>query len=191
MGPAPIAPHIAKHVHCYPPGDDSMYVHDRLKFYTDLRDTWCYQNTSEMDSVDVELWYQWQIYINLKKKCNAVFISCRRRRPGEGRYCNAPPVRPSVRPSVCPSVTFSFRTVTQKRIAVFSQNFAGTCTKSWGVLYSFWYWWNVVWIFVYSNFFFNVIAWNTKENMKFGKNKFLKFYFFQYFKKFVLKNIFF
>ena len=35
-------------------------------------------------------------------------------------------------PSVCLSVTFSFRTVTQKRIAVFSRNFAGTCTKSWG-----------------------------------------------------------
>ena len=43
-----------------------------------------------------------------------------------------PPVRLSVRPSVCPSVTFSFRTVTQKRMAVFSRNFAGTCTKSWG-----------------------------------------------------------
>ena len=68
----------------------------------------------------------------------------------DGRYCNAP--RPSVRPSVCMSVclsvrlsvrlsvcpsvrlsvTFSFRTVTQKRIDVFSWNFAGTCTKSWG-----------------------------------------------------------
>ena len=35
-------------------------------------------------------------------------------------------------PSVCPSVTFSFRTVTQKRIDVFSRNFAGTCTMSWG-----------------------------------------------------------
>ena len=35
---------------------------------------------------------------------------------------------PSVRPSVCPSVTFSFRTVTRKRIAVFSQNFVmGVC----------------------------------------------------------------
>ena len=55
------------------------------------------------------------------------FISRRRRRPGDGRYCNAP--RPSVRPSVCLSVTFSFRTVTQKRITVFSRNFAGTCTK--------------------------------------------------------------
>ena len=48
----------------------------------------------------------------------------------DGRYCNAP--RPSVCPSVRLSVTFSFRTVTQKRIAVFSRNFAGTCTKSWG-----------------------------------------------------------
>ena len=73
---------------------------------------------------------------------NIEIISRRRRRPGDGRYCNAPPpprpsVRPSVRLSVCLSVTFSFRTVTQKHIAVFSRNFAGTCTKSWGVLYSF------------------------------------------------------
>ena len=45
----------------------------------------------------------------------------------DGRYCNAP--RPSVRLSVRLSVTFSFRTVTQKRIPVFSRNFAGTCTK--------------------------------------------------------------
>ena len=65
-------------------------------------------------------------------------ISRRRRRPGDGRYCNAPrssvcpSVRLSVRLSVRPSVTFSFRTVTQKRIAVFSRNFAGTCTKWWG-----------------------------------------------------------
>ena len=63
-------------------------------------------------------------------------ISRRRRRPGDGRYCNAP-VCPSVRLSVRPSVTFNFRTVTQKCIAVFSRNFAGTCTKSWGVLYSY------------------------------------------------------
>ena len=58
----------------------------------------------------------------------SLVISRRRRRPGDGRYCNA--LRPSVHLSVCPSVTFSFRTVTQKRIAVFSRNFAGTCTKS-------------------------------------------------------------
>ena len=48
----------------------------------------------------------------------------------DGRYCNAP--RLSVRLSVRPSVTFSFRTVTQKRIDVFSRKFASTCTKSWG-----------------------------------------------------------
>ena len=48
----------------------------------------------------------------------------------DGRYCNAP--RPSVRLSVRPSVPFSFRTVTQKRIDVFSRNFAGMCTMSWG-----------------------------------------------------------
>ena len=41
-------------------------------------------------------------------------------------------VRPSVRPSVRLSVTFSFRTVTQKRIAEISRNFAGTYTMSWG-----------------------------------------------------------
>ena len=51
--------------------------------------------------------------------------------PGTGDIAT-PTVRLSVRPSVCPSVTFSFRTVTQKRIAGFSRNFAGTCTKSWG-----------------------------------------------------------
>ena len=70
------------------------------------------------------------IFQNGSLKQGSIFISRRRRRPGYGRYCNAP--RLSVRPSVCPSVTFSFRTVTQKRMAVFSRNFAGTCTKSWG-----------------------------------------------------------
>ena len=38
-------------------------------------------------------------------------ISSRRRRPGTGDIAT---------PRVCPSVTFGFRTVTQKRIAVFS-----------------------------------------------------------------------
>ena len=64
---------------------------------------------------------------------------------------------PSVCLSVRLSVTFCFRTVTRRRIDVFSQNFAGTCTRHGGVLYSFWYWWNVVWIFYeffkYSNIF--------------------------------------
>ena len=46
----------------------------------------------------------------------------------EGRYWNAP---------TRPSVTFSFRTVIRKCMAVFSRNYAGTCTMSWGVLYSF------------------------------------------------------
>ena len=67
------------------------------------------------------------------------FLSPAAPKARDGRYCNAP--RPSVRPSVCLSVhlsvclsvTFSFRTVTQKRIDVFSRIFAGTCTKSWGV----------------------------------------------------------
>ena len=59
----------------------------------------------------------------------------RRRRPGTGDIATPPvclSVRPSVRPSVCLSVTFSFRTVTRKRIDAFSRKFAGTCTKSWG-----------------------------------------------------------
>ena len=52
--------------------------------------------------------------------------------PGREILQCPPSVRLSVCPSACPSVTFSFRTVTQKRIDVFSRNFAGTCTMSWG-----------------------------------------------------------
>ena len=55
--------------------------------------------------------------------------------PGMGDIATPPiclSVRLSVCLSVCPSVTFSFRTVTRKRIDVFSRNFAGTCTMSWG-----------------------------------------------------------
>ena len=64
-----------------------------------------------------------QIPIQFPDFSLTLFIISRRcRRPGDGRYCNSP------RPSICLSVTFSF----QKRIAVFSRNFAGTCTKSWG-----------------------------------------------------------
>ena len=51
--------------------------------------------------------------------------------PGTGDIAT-PPVCLSVCPSVRLSVTFSFRTVTQKRMAVCSRNFAGTCTKSLG-----------------------------------------------------------
>ena len=51
------------------------------------------------------------------------FYLPRRRRPGMGDIAT---------PSVCLSVTFSFRTVTQKRMDVFYGNFAGTCTMSWG-----------------------------------------------------------
>ena len=61
-----------------------------------------------------------------------IFIS--RGAEGPGREILQRP-RLSVRPSVRPSVTFSFRTVTQKRIDVFSRNFAGMCTMSWGVCY--------------------------------------------------------
>ena len=52
--------------------------------------------------------------------------------PGMGDIAMPPSVCLSVHPSVCLSVTFSFRTVTRKRIDVFSRNFAGTCTMSWG-----------------------------------------------------------
>ena len=59
-------------------------------------------------------------------KSNDTFLSPAAPKARDGRYCNA------VHPSVRLSVTFSFRTVTQKRIDVFSRNFAGTCTMSWG-----------------------------------------------------------
>ena len=59
------------------------------------------------------------------------FLSRAAPKARDGRYCNAPPPRLSL----CPSVTFSFRTVTQKRIDVFSRNFAGTCTMSWGSVF--------------------------------------------------------
>ena len=64
--------------------------------------------------------------------------------PGTGDIATPPSVCPSVRPS-------RFRTVTQKRIAVFSRNFAGTCTKSWwcAVYFLILMEWcvNFVWIF--------------------------------------------
>ena len=52
----------------------------------------------------------------------------------DGRYCKPHPhPHPPPPPlSVCLSVTFSFRTGTRKRIDVFSRNFAGMCTMSWG-----------------------------------------------------------
>ena len=56
----------------------------------------------------------------------SIFIS--RGAEGPGREILQRP--PSVCLSVCPSrLVFA---LTQKRIAVFSRNFAGTCTKSWG-----------------------------------------------------------
>ena len=56
---------------------------------------------------------------------------------------------------------FSFRTVTQKRVDVFSRNFAGMCTMSWGC---------AVMLF---EFFMNFV--NIEKNN-------LNFIFFQYFK---------
>ena len=49
---------------------------------------------------------------------------------GPGREILQRP-RPSICLSIRLSVTFGFRTVTRKHIAVFSQNFAGVCTMSW------------------------------------------------------------
>ena len=59
---------------------------------------------------------------------NLLFITPAAEKARDGRYCNAPL---SVR--LRPSVTFSFHTVTEKRIDVFFRNFAGTCTMSGGV----------------------------------------------------------
>ena len=74
-------------------------------------------------------------------RINTVFIISRGAE-GPGREILQRP-----RLSIRLSVTFSFRTVTQKRIDVFSRNFAGTCTKSWccivfdidGMLFEFFY----------------------------------------------------
>ena len=60
----------------------------------------------------------------LPVKCNYLLSPAGAIGPGTGDIATPP-----ICLSVCPSVTFSFRTVTQKRIAVFSRNFAGTCTK--------------------------------------------------------------
>ena len=86
---------------------------DNWVFLRELRPTWCKPCCSAM----------------LPLGC--LGCSCylpRRRRPGTGDIA-MPPVRLSVCPSVCLSVclsvTFSFCTVTQKRIDVFSRNFAG------------------------------------------------------------------
>ena len=67
-----------------------------------------------------------QLSLNDRLLSPAALIS--RGAEGPGREILQRP--PSVCLSVCLSVTFSFHTVTQKRIAVFSRNFADTCT--WG-----------------------------------------------------------
>ena len=79
------------------------------------------------------LCWPWPPYNFLLRSCLTwIFISRGAEGPGREILQRPPSVCPSVCPSVRLSVTFSFRTVTQKRIAVFSQNFAGMCTKSWG-----------------------------------------------------------
>ena len=107
------------------------HVLQNIKYFVDIIFTiWtiCY----------IICYYDWWFKYDIVHFCVLVLLSPAAPEARDGRYCNAPrpsvrlSVRPSVCPSVCPSVTFSFRTVTQKRIAVFSRNFAGTCTKSWG-----------------------------------------------------------
>ena len=64
-------------------------------------------------------------------------------------------------PSVCPSVTFSFRTVTQKRIDVFSRNFAGMCTMCCivfdidGMLFEFFKYWKKIKLNFFQYFMFS------------------------------------
>ena len=79
-----------------------------------------------------------------------------------------------------PSVCLSVRLETRKRIDIFSRNFAGMCTMSWGcVLYSFWYWWDVVWHFwsqktICLDFFFSLLFPTFLEKQIFlGKQFFL------------------
>ena len=54
------------------------------------------------------------------------------------------------------SVTFRFRTVTWRRIALFPQDFAGTCTMSWGCAA-----WFLIFMGYYLNFFMNF--WNIEK----------------------------
>ena len=68
-----------------------------------------------------------------------------RRRPGDGRYCNAP--RPSVCLSVCPSCLVSHCNSKTHGCIFFLETLQVRTPCHGGVLYSFWYWWNVVWIF--------------------------------------------
>ena len=97
-----------------------------------------------------------------------LIISHRAEGPGR-EILQCPPPPPSVRP-----VTFSFRTVTRKRIDVFSRNFAGTCTMSWGVLYSFWYWWNVVEFFLETLFLISFCVLCYFQHYKFWYGKYWK-----------------
>ena len=68
-------------------------------------------------------------------------------RPGTGRYWIFPHLA---------VVIFSFQTVTHWHTAVFPRYFADMCTIWWGVLYSFWHWWDAV-----LNFFMNF--WNIEK----------------------------
>ena len=64
---------------------------------------------------------------NILVNLTSIFYLPGRRRPGTGDITTPP-----VYPSIYLSVMFSFRIVIRKSIDIFSQNFAGTCTMSWG-----------------------------------------------------------
>ena len=75
-----------------------------------------------------------------------IFLSLAAPKARDGRYCNAP--RPSVRPSVRPSRLF-FALLLKNALMYFLETLqVHVCAPCHGgVLYSFWYWLNVVWIF--------------------------------------------
>ena len=68
---------------------------------------------------------------NKGKQLKTIFISRRRRRPGDVRYCNAP--RPSIRPSVC----LSPGSVCPSRLLYFLETLQVCAPSHGGVLYSF------------------------------------------------------
>ena len=100
----------------------------------------------------------------------SIFISRRRRRPRDGRYCNAPPsVRLSIRLSVRPS-RLVLALQLKKALLYFLETLQVRAPSHGGVLYSFWYWWNVVWIF------YEFFKYWKKLNLKHFVSKFYVFF---------------
>ena len=92
-----------------------------------------------------------------------------------------PPTAPKAREILkcpCPSITLSFCTATLKCIAVFSWKTLQVCAPCHGgVLYSFWYWWDVVWILhdIFPQFFSHFFAFYAISNI--FRNTNLNFFF--------------